>query len=227
MELTRQQAREVKGRVPEVASVFADLLAERGPGLEPPAMAELLSAALDRVRKAPPPALPATATHAVEQRKKRFEYWFGTTILDIAPAHLTDAEAAEALCAHDPGLTTVQLAHDLACRRYAIDGDPGPLNAYFSGADVDSESLLPEEQIGKGRRLAHRLRVLHWEAGKRFLELAPAHLSDRAAARTLGQAFGLDPEGAEIVEKLAERRYAMTGDYRAIEEWEAEGRPRL
>jgi hypothetical protein len=79
---------------------------------------------------------------------------------------------------------------------------------------------LPADQVGGGRRLAHRLRMVRREAGRHVLEVAPAHMSDRAAARTLGQALGLDPESGEIAEKLAERRYAMTGDYRAIEEWE-------
>lgn len=128
-------------------------------------------------------------------------------VLDIAPAHLTDAEGAEALRAHDPELAAEQLAHDLACRRYAIDGDPGPLDAYFSGADVTPESPLSAEGIGEGCRLTHRM-------------------SDQAAARTLSQALGIDPEGGEIAEKLAERGYAMTGAYRAIEEWEAEERTR-
>ncbi|WP_037650246.1 hypothetical protein [Streptomyces flavidovirens] len=106
LEITRQQAREIKGRVAEVAAVLADLLAERGPGLEPAAVARLLSAAVDKVRKTPPRREVTTGMHAQEQRKERFEYWLGTVVLDTAPAHLTDADAAEALRAHDPELTT-------------------------------------------------------------------------------------------------------------------------
>jgi hypothetical protein len=226
LEITRQQAREIKGRMPEVAAVLAGLLAKRGPGLEPAAVAELLSAAVDKVRKTPPRREITAGAYAQEQRKERFEYWLGTVFLDTAPAHLTDAEAAEALRAHDPELTSADLAFDLACRRYAAEGDPGPLNAYLAGRDIAPENPLPADLVGEGRRLTRRLRLVHWEAGKRALEVAPAHLSDRAAARALGRAFGLDPESSEITEKLAERRYAMTGDYRAIEEWEAEVRAR-
>ncbi|GHD76280.1 hypothetical protein GCM10010336_53830 [Streptomyces goshikiensis] len=106
----------------------------------------------------------------MEQRKKRFEYSFGTVVLGTAPAHLTDAEAARAL-----------LAHDLACSRYAAEGDPGPLNAYFAGADVAPGSPLPADQVGEGRRLAHNLRTARWEAGKLVLEVAPAHMPDRTS----------------------------------------------
>lgn len=227
LEITRQQARELKGWLPEIAAVFADLLAERRSGLEPPAIVELLSAAVDKVRKARPVPAQPTTMGSGEERKQRFEYWLGTTVLGRAPAKLTDTQAIQTLRAQDPGLTTVQLAYDLGCRYYAREDDPGPLDDYFCGADVDTTgSPLTAERVGEGRRLAHRLRMLRWESGRKVLELAPPYSSDRDATCVLSQALGLDAQSDEVAEKLAERRFAMTGDYRAVETWEAEIRAR-
>ncbi|MEU1312461.1 hypothetical protein ABZ419_26720 [Streptomyces cinnamoneus] len=84
--------------------------------------------------------------------------------------------------------------------------------------------VQPEALSGLAQRLPEVLRPL---IGNRLgSEVAPGHMSDRTTARTLGWALGLDSESDEIAEKLAERRYAMTGDYRAIEKWEAEARAR-
>lgn len=158
LEITRQQARQIKGRVPEVAAVLAALLADRSDPAGASEIAELLAAAVDEVRRTPVgdvPALPAS-----------------------------DGGSDELLRRH--------LGEDYA------------------------------ELVAAGRQLVRELRTAQQQAGALHLELAPAHLSDREAARVLGAAHGCGPESDEVAEMLAERRYAMTGDRRAIEAWEAE-----
>lgn len=46
-------------------------------------MAALLSAAVDKVHKAPPPAQITASTDAVEQSRNRFEYRLGTVVLQV------------------------------------------------------------------------------------------------------------------------------------------------
>ncbi|MFI9031123.1 hypothetical protein [Streptomyces sp. NPDC053560] len=61
---------------------------------------------------------------------------------------------------------------------------------------------------------------VHWQMGTLYLEVTPARLSDRAAARTLDSAFGDGPDSFEVVERLELRRYVLSGGHRTFEEWE-------
>ncbi|MEU7153864.1 hypothetical protein AB0B15_38490 [Streptomyces sp. NPDC045456] len=95
------------------------------------------------------------------------------------------------------------------------------------GPDVADEELdrieLPEgcpytvDDVREGRRLVEEIRSAERQLGASALEIAPAYWPEERASEPLGVLA--DDIGEELELLLACRRYAITGDYRAVEEY--------
>ncbi|WP_327258207.1 hypothetical protein [Streptomyces sp. NBC_01244] len=109
----------------------------------------------------------------------------------------------------------------MAVRALALNGSREQLEAHRAALDVPEQGKYYDRKtVVEGRVLVDQIRLADWQRGTRYLELAPARLSDRAAARTLAGLFKVDPGVHRAAEMVELRRYAITGDYRAYEEWE-------
>ncbi|MEC4020450.1 hypothetical protein [Streptomyces sp. H27-D2] len=71
-----------------------------------------------------------------------------------------------------------------------------------------------DPHITEMRRQVDRLEALAGDIGRLMLEIAPAYLTDSQAARRLG-IFAAEI-GLTLEEALADRRYAISGDRRAL-----------
>lgn len=74
------------------------------------------------------------------------------------------------------------------------------------------------EDVREGRRLVAQLQETDRRLGVLALEIAPAHWSDERAAGPLGL-LADDSGGEDPGHVLACRRFVITGDYRAVEEY--------
>jgi hypothetical protein len=221
-ELSGRAWREIQGRAQDVAARVADRVAALDGAPDVEQLRGLVVQAVEDVRADATRAVARTAPDApADDDPDAFAHWEGTIALGHAPAHLTDAEALAALdvAGHD---TDTRRAHAMAVRAFALHGDRAQLQAFRAALDVpeQGEHGYGREDVIAGRRLVEQLQLSCWRQGTLYLEIAPARLSDRAAARTLAAAFREDPRSYETAERVEQRRYAITGDYQAYEEWE-------
>lgn len=225
-DLSGRAWREIQGRAQGVAALVADRAAALGSAPDLEQLRGLVVQAVEDVRAEATPAGPGRAPAAPADDPDAFVHWEGTIALGHAPAHLTEAEALAALdvAGYD---TDTRRAHAMAVRAFALHGDREQLQAYRAALDVpeQGEHGYGREDVVLGRELAEQLQMSCWQQGRLYLEIAPARLSDRAAARALAAAFREDPRSFETAERIEVRRYAMTGDYQAYEEWENRALP--
>ncbi|WKU42651.1 hypothetical protein Q3V23_00365 [Streptomyces sp. VNUA116] len=100
------------------------------------------------------------------------------------------------------------------------------LKAYRAALDIPEQGEhCGREAVATSRSLVEQLRLGHWQMGTLYLKIAPAWLLDRATAHALAAAFREDPSSYETAERIERRRYAMTGDHQALEEWESQPAP--
>ncbi|MGW6605184.1 hypothetical protein [Streptomyces sp. NPDC055036] len=219
-DLSGRAWREIQGRARDVA----DRVADRAAAFDAPPGAEqlrgLVLQAVEEVRTETTTVVVPRAVDVPADGPDAFAYWEGTIALRHAPAHLSDAEAVAALEAAGFDTDTMRV-HAMAVRAVALHGDREQLQAFRSALDVPEQGEhYGRQTVVKGRALVEEMRLAHWQMGTRYLEIAPARLSDRAAGRALAVAFRDDPGSFETAERIELRRYAMTGDYQAFEEWE-------
>ncbi|MER8103901.1 hypothetical protein [Kitasatospora sp. NPDC094016] len=145
---------DLKGRVSELTDLIADRLADAhqetgGAVLPAGAVGGIVAAAVAEVRARPdvpaaelgigpaPDGITAEAwrrhvaagREAISQQRAA-ELGIGALALEVCPAYLSDRQAEDeglARLANDIGLTT---DHLLACRRYAISGDPRAMDGW-------------------------------------------------------------------------------------------------
>jgi hypothetical protein len=220
-DLSGRAWREIQDRAHEVAALVADRAAAFGGTPDPEQLRALIVRAVDEVRaEASRPATSHGAEPTVDD-PDAFARWEGTIALRHAPAHLTDAEALAALnvAGYD---TETRRTHAMAVRAFALHGSRDQLQAFRAALDVpeQGEHGYGRQDVVAGRALVEALEMACWRQGMLYLEIAPSRLPDRAAARVLAAAFGEDPQSSTTAERLEVRRYAITGDYQAYEEWE-------
>lgn len=92
-----------------------------------------------------------------------YEHDLGTLYLTFAPAHLDDNEAALALIAHVPDISTARIKHALACRHFVTTGNEAWIDAYFAAADIGPDHEFDAGMVSVARRKVERMRMLEWE----------------------------------------------------------------
>lgn len=107
------------------------------------------------------------------------------------------------------------VVHDVVADvRRRPDVTPDELNRI----EIPDGAPYTVDDVREGRRLVAQLRDADRQLGVLALEIAPAHWPEERAAGPLGiLADDLGGEDAGLV--LACRRYVITGDYRAVEEY--------
>ncbi|WP_073227299.1 hypothetical protein [Streptomyces sp. NBRC 110465] len=220
-DLSGRAWREIQNRAHDVAALVADRAAESGGTPDVEQLRALIVRAVDEVRaEESRPATPEEAVPTVDD-PDAFAHWEGTIALRHAPAHLTETEASAAL--HVAGYDTeTRLTHAMAVRAFALDGNRDQLQAFRAALDVPEQGGhgYSRQHVVAGRALVEQLQMACWRQGMLYLEIAPSRLPDRAAARVLAAAFGEDPQSITTAERVEVRRYAITGDFQAYEEWE-------
>ncbi|MGW1627344.1 hypothetical protein [Streptomyces sp. NPDC002172] len=216
-DLSGRAWREIQGKAQEVAARVADRVTALDGAPDAGQLRQLVAQAVEEVRA---DATAASAPVAPADEAEAFVLWEGSIALRHAPAHLPDDEALAALDAAGYDTDTVRL-HAMAARDFARDGNRERLNAFRAALDVPEDGPYGGRQtVVEGRALVDQILMADWKLGTLFLEIAPARLSDRAAGAILAKAFRSDPRSFETRERLELRRYAITGDHQAYEEWE-------
>lgn len=92
-----------------------------------------------------------------------YERDLGILYLTVAPANLDDAEAALALIANFPDISSARIKHGLACRHLVTTGDASRVDAYFAATDIRPEHEFDAVMVAAARRGVERMRMLEWE----------------------------------------------------------------